>query len=76
MAGLSGDFMGDIGSQAATRHRTKKMAKKYRSRPMKCILSPENKAVVNHAGTLFYKAKDEVRATICDQSDVIKLQAV
>lgn len=68
MAGLAHDFMGDKGSQAVTRHEDLNMARKYASRPMKVLLNPDNKAVVIHAETLFYKSK--VRASICDQDKV------
>lgn len=69
MAGVAHDFMGDKGSQAATRHADMKMAQKYASRPMKLFLNPDNKAVVIHAETLFYKKKGVVGATICDQPE-------
>ena len=69
MAGVAGDFMGDEGAKAATRHSTMKMAQKYRGQPKTLTLSPDNKAVVIHAETLFHKKKEESHATKCDQEE-------
>lgn len=70
MAGVAHDFLGDKGAQAATRHADMNMARKYASRPQKLILNPENKAVVIHAESLFYKKKSEVHASTCDQTNL------
>lgn len=70
-AGIAGDFGGDEAAMAATRHATLKMAQKYRGKPKTLLLNPENKAVVIHAESIFYKKKDEVRATSCDLGDFV-----
>lgn len=55
MAGYSGEYMGNEGSKAATRHGSMAMARKYRG-PVDIVeLTEENKQVVIHAENLFRK---------------------